>query len=216
MCLRACLLIVLTLPALSASDAHTGGTTPALQYDRPSGFSRAPGTDRRGLRTAWTGSFTCIPFRPFHGDLAGEFRRTLFRDWISAPYQEDKRLDQPTLTSLKVKGAQAALAASFKNFNGGASREHLRVAVLASGRVALVDISANSPHAFEPNRASFSRLLSSLHVVESERPRRGSRHLDARQCESLRDVDVPPRPALEWSWIKIASFVMSCHEPSAS
>ena len=167
MCLRACLFIVLTLPALSASDAETG-KRPELQYDRPSGFSRGNGDGQSWIADSLDGVIHVYPFRPFHGDLAGEFRRTLFRDWISAPYQEDKRLDQPTFTSLKVKGAEAAIAASFKNFNGGAPREHLRVAVLASGRVALVDISANSPHAFERNRASFSRLLNSLHVVESE------------------------------------------------
>ena len=168
MCLRACLLIVLTLPALSASDAQKGGTTPALQYDRPGGFSRGNADGQSWIADSLDGVIHVYPFRPFHGDLAGEFRRTLFRDWISAPYQEDKRLDQPTFSSLKVKGAEAAIAASFKNFNGGAPREHLRVAILASGRVALVDISANSPHAFERNRASFSRLLNSLHVVESE------------------------------------------------
>ena len=168
MCLRVCMLIVLTLPALSASDARTGGTTPALQYDRPTGFSRGTGDGQTWIADSLDGVIHVYPFRPFHGDLAGEFRRTLFRDWISAPYQEDKRLDQPDFTSLKVRGAEVAIAASFKNFNGGALREHLRIAVLASGRVALVDISANSPHAFKRHRASFSRLLNSLHVVESE------------------------------------------------
>ena len=160
MCLRGCLLIVLTLLA--------GGTTPTLQYDSPSGFSPGNGTAETWIANSLDGVIHVYPFRPFHGDLAGEFQRTLFRDWISAPYREDKRLDQPTFRPLSVKGAEAALAASFKNFNGGVPREHLRVAVLASGRVALVDISANSPHAFERNRPSFSRLLNSLHVVESD------------------------------------------------
>jgi hypothetical protein len=60
------------------------------------------------------------------------------------------------------------MAASFRNYNGGAPRDHLRVAVLASGRVALVDISANSPAAFERNRPAFSGLLNSLRVVDSD------------------------------------------------
>lgn len=168
MCLGACLLIVLTLSALSSAEGQTRGTSPVLQYERPSGFSRGTGDAQTWIADSLDGVIHVYPFRPFHGDLADEFQRTLFRDWISAPYREDKRLDQPNFRSLTVKGAEAAIAASFKNFNGGASREHLRVAVLASGRVALVDISANSPLAFERNRPGFSRLLNSLHVVESD------------------------------------------------
>ena len=155
MCLRGCVLIVLIVSCVWASDAQTGGTTPALQYERPSGFSRGGGDGHTWIADSLDGVIHVYPFRPFHGDLAGEFQRTLFRDWILAPYQEDKRLDQPTFTSLNVKGAEAAIAASFKNFNGGAPREHLRVAVLASGRVALVDISANSPRCVRTQPAKF-------------------------------------------------------------
>jgi hypothetical protein len=64
-----------------------------------------------------------------------------------------------------VKGAEAAIAASFRNFNGGAPREHLRVAILVAGFVALVDISANSPQAFQRNWPNVFRLLNSLNVV---------------------------------------------------
>jgi hypothetical protein len=105
------------------------------------------------------------PFRPFPGDLQNEFRRALFRQRISPPYREDRLLSPPTFNAMAVSGAEAALAASFKNFNGGAPREHLRVAILRAGRVALVDISANSPLAFERNWPSVSRLLNSLRVV---------------------------------------------------
>ena len=168
MCLRGCLLAVLVVSALSAFGAQTRRPTPALQYDRPSGFSRGTGHGQPWIADSLDGVIHVYPFRPFHGDLAGEFRRTVFREWILAPYQEDRRLVQPTFMPLNVTGAEAAIVASFKSFNGGAPRDHLRVAVLASGRVALVDISANSPQAFERNRASFSRMLNSLHVVQSD------------------------------------------------
>jgi hypothetical protein len=158
----------LTLSGLSGSGVQTGGRTPALQYEQPSGFSRGAGDPQTWIADGLDSVIHLYPFRPFHGEFAREFRRTLFRDWIAAPYQEDRRLDEPMLTSLTVRGAREAMAASFKNFNGGAPRQHLRVAVLASGRVALVDISTNSPDAFERNRASFSRLLDSLQVVERE------------------------------------------------
>ena len=168
MCLRGCLSSLLTLLALSAADAQTGRTTPALQYEKPGGFTRGTGNAQTWIADSLDGVIHLYPFRPFHGDLATEFQRTLFRDRILAPYREDKRVDQPAFRSLKVKGAEAAMAASFKNFNGGAPREHLRVAVLASGQVALVDISANSADGFERNRPSFSSLLNSLQVVESD------------------------------------------------
>ena len=170
MWLRGCLLVVLLLPALLASDAQTGGKTLALRYEGPSGFRRGIGNPQTWIPDSLDGVIHVYPFRPFQGDLADEFQRTLFRDWISASYREDSPFDQPTFRRLNVKGANVAIAASFKNFNGGALREHLRVAVLASGRVALVDISANSPHAFERHRPGFSRLLDSLHVVENDPP----------------------------------------------
>jgi hypothetical protein len=66
------------------------------------------------------------------------------------------------------------MMASFTNFNGGAPREHLRVAILSHGLVALVDISANSREAYERNWPNVSRLLNSLRV-ENGTPRRGSR-----------------------------------------
>ena len=169
MSLRACLFIVLILPAVLA-PAQTGGQTLALRYEGPSGFRRGIGHVQTWIPDSLDGVIHVYPFRPFDGDLADEFQRTLFRDWISASYREDSPIDQPIFRPLDVKGAKAAIAASFKNFNGGALREHLRVAVLASGRVALVDISANSPHAFERHRPGFSRLLDSLHVVENDPP----------------------------------------------
>ena len=169
MCLRGVVLIVLILSYVWASDAQTGGRTPALRYEKPSGFGRGGSDGQTWIADSLDGVIHVYPFRPFHGDLAREFRRTLFRDWILAPYQEDKGLAERTLTPLNVRGAEEAIAASFNNSNGGAPRQQLRVAVRASGRVALVDISTNSPDAFERHRATFSRLLDSLQVVETVR-----------------------------------------------
>jgi hypothetical protein len=162
-------LVALTLWALASADGQRGATRLTLQYERPSGFSRGS-ADRvqSWIANSLDGLIHIYPFQPFRGDFVDEFHRTLFRDWILAPYREDKRLGQPNFTTLSVKGAEVAISASFKNFNGGAHREHLRVAVLASGLVALVDISANSPDAFGRNAPIFSRLLHSLEVVEGD------------------------------------------------
>jgi hypothetical protein len=157
------LLLMLALPAASAQP---NAAAPLLRYDTPAGFgsSTAEGAE------AWVsdrldGVIHVYGFRAFHGDFQQEFRRMLFEDRISVPYREDRLLAAPVFKALPVQGADASLAASFRNFNGGAPREHFRVAILASGFVALVDVSANSPEAFQKNWVSVSTLLRSLRVV---------------------------------------------------
>ena len=186
MCRHPWLFVLLALFASSSPEGQTRSTSPTLQYERPGGFSRGTGDPQTWIADTLDGVIHVYPFRPFHGDLAQEFGRTLFRDWISAPYREDRPADQPAFSPLAVPGATAAIVASFKNFNRGAPRQHLRVAVLASGRVALVDISANSSSAFERNRAAFFRLLESLRVVDDADPsRRESRGTDSRHEASV-------------------------------
>ena len=169
---RACLLSALTFAAWSAAAAQTVAG-PLLQYDRPAGFARgSDGEAETWIADSLDGVVHVYPFRQFRGDFQTEFRRTLFHDRILPLYREDRRLAEPAFTPRTVKGADAAITASFKNFNGGVPREHVRVAILAGGFVALVDVSANSPRAFERNWPSVSRLLSSLRVNASgvERP----------------------------------------------
>ena len=158
------LMVVLALWVPQGQPARAG---PLLRYEGPGGFgsSTAEGAE------AWVsdrldGVIHVYGFRPFHGDFQKEFRRARFEDRISTPYREDRLLAAPVFTALAVTGADASLIASFRSHNGGAPREHLRVAVFVSGFVALVDISANSPEALEKNRPSVSTLLRSLRVVE--------------------------------------------------
>jgi len=160
------LVIVLALPALSGQAVVA---IPLLRYDRPGGFGGGNGDEAETwISDNLDGVIHVYPFRPFRGDFQNEFRRALFRDRISTPYREDRLLALPIFNALPVKGAEVTIAASFKNFNGGVPREHLRVAILAAGFVALVDISANSPQAFQRNRPSVSRLLNSLQVVDRD------------------------------------------------
>ena len=163
------LFIVLFLRAPAASGGQAGVAPPTLRYDRPGGFGGGSGQEAETwISDHLDGVIHVYPFRAFRGDFQSEFRRGLFRDRISTLYREDGLLALPIFKALPVKGAEAALTASFKNFNGGAPREHLRVAILAAGSVALVDISANSPQAFQRNWPSVSRLLNSLQVVEGD------------------------------------------------
>ena len=156
--------LVLVILVATAPVAHSA--MPTLRYDKPGGFAGGSGEDvETWIADSLDGVIHVYPFRPFQGDFHNEFRRSLFRERIAAPYREDRLLAATTFKTIAVSGAEVALAASFNNFNGGAPREHLRVAVLSAWRVALIDFSANSPQAFERNWPSVSRLLSSLHVV---------------------------------------------------
>jgi hypothetical protein len=152
--------------SLVVAVGHAAPVIPMLRYDKPGGFTGGSGDEvETWISDSLDGVIHVYPFEPFPGDFQHEFRRALFRQRISAPYREDRLLSAPTFKAMTVNGAEAAVAASFKNFNGGAPREHLRVAILRAGRVALVDISANSVQAFERNWPRVSRLLNSLRVV---------------------------------------------------
>ena len=158
--------LLLVILASTNLVAHSAGAMPTLRYDRPGGFAGGSSDDvETWISDSLDGVIHVYPFRPFHGDFQSEFRRSLFRERIGTPYREDRLLAAPMFRTVPVAGADVALAASFRNLNGGAPREHLRVAVLSAGSVALVDISANSPQAFERNWPSVSRLLNSLLVV---------------------------------------------------
>ena len=132
----------------------------------------ATARQKPGLQTASTASSTYIHFGSsgvtFKQSFGGPCFTTGFCRSIGKTVVSRSRLSR----RVQVKGADAAITASFKNFNGGVPREHVRVAILAGGFVALVDVSANSPRAFERNWPSVSRLLSSLRVNASgvERP----------------------------------------------
>ena len=162
---HASLLAVFTL-CMPLSGADTIAPIPTPRYDPPDGFVSG---NNLGAATWISDNLDAVihvyPFRTFEGDFQSVFRRGLFRDWVSALYREDRLLAQPVITLIRVKGAAAAVSAAFKNYNSGAPREHLRVAILAAGSVAIVDFSANSPQAFERNRESVSRLLNSLRVL---------------------------------------------------
>ena len=158
------LVLVILAPAMFVT--HTAAALPALRYDKPGGFAGASSEDvETWISDGLDGVIHIYAFRPFHGDFQSQFRRSLFRDRIGTAYREDRLLAAPAFRTMAVEGADMALIATFRSFNGGAPREHRRVAVLSAGRIALVDISANSPQAFERNWPSVSRLLNSLQVV---------------------------------------------------
>src|SRR5262245_5546223 len=114
--------IALMLSAVSC-DSPTAPSMPVLHYEAPPGFGRGRGEVDTWIAKGLDGVIHVYPFRSFHGNFGDEFQRTLFRDWIGAPYREDKRLDKPAFHPLRVEGATAAMTAAFRNFNAGVPRE---------------------------------------------------------------------------------------------
>jgi hypothetical protein len=142
---------------------------PTLRYDRPAGFIGGGGDGAE----VWVsdnsdGLLVVYPFRSFRGDFGNDFQRTLFRDLISEPFREVQLLAAPGFGAPVIRGADAALYAWFRDTNGAAVREHMRVAIFAGGSVAIVDVSANSPQAYERNWPTVLAVLNSLNVVAAE------------------------------------------------
>ncbi|HEX6842256.1 MAG TPA: hypothetical protein VF113_12030, partial [Stellaceae bacterium] len=105
------LLIVSLL--LGATDVAAQQTLPVLRYTPPSNVYRSGASSPEDYSfNGFNASVQVYPFRPFSGDIQRTFRATLLRDWITPMHQEERLGGQPTFQTIKVPGAQLALAAS--------------------------------------------------------------------------------------------------------
>lgn len=143
---------------------------PALRYDPPAGFFGGGG----GPPETWSsnnvdGLISIYPFRPFSGDFQGHFARTLFAERIEQN-RETRIVRAPSGGAVVVPGADSAMLLRFVADHSGYVREHARLAVLARGHVAVIDISSSSPEAWTRNWPGALGLLESLRVLE-ETPR---------------------------------------------
>ena len=161
--LLAALLLLLGVPAARAQ--------PALRYDRPPGFFGGDGDPpETWMSTNADGLITIYPFRPFAGDFRSHFVETRFAERIERD-RETRVLTPPSTDDVKVSGADAAAWSLFRADHSGYVREHGRLAVLARGQVAVVDIHSSSPEAWARNWPGALALLQSLKVLaEAPRP----------------------------------------------
>jgi len=142
------------------AGAAFGQTLPSLYFDAPPGFTGG------GVEVA---TFTSLegdmvvhvyPFRRLGpGEFQARFRETLLREFVAANLREAKpaALD---IEATRVEGADAALIAKFSD----GQRERSRLAMLAGGTVAIIDVTANSAAAAEKHAGAFKALLDSLSV----------------------------------------------------
>jgi hypothetical protein len=134
---------------------------PALNFDAPAGFSAAGGEEAATF-TAPEGDLVIqiYPFRRLGpGNFQARFRETLLREFVAAN-QREKPPGAPLIQPLGVEGAEAALIGKFTEDK----RERTRVAMLAAGGVAIIDLTADSAAAAEKHAATLKTLLDSVSV----------------------------------------------------
>jgi len=161
--LLAALLLLLGAPAARAQ--------PALRYDRPPGFFGGGGDPTETwLSISADGLITIYPFRPFAGDFRSHFAETRFAERIEKD-RETRVLTAPSVDDVTVPGADAAVWSLFRADHAGYVREHGRLAVLARGQVAVIDVHSSSPEAWARNWPGALALFQSLSVLaEAPRP----------------------------------------------
>ena len=159
---------LLPLGALLAA-APAAAQAPALRYDPPSGFAAGRGADGAQIWTAPSrdGVLVIYPFQSFRGDLERDFQQTLFRDRVAAAYREGRTLTTPDYARPSVGGADAAILAVFTGETRGAPRMHARIAILADGSVAVVDLMAGSVEAFHRHLQTVTPVFGSMHVLRA-------------------------------------------------
>src|SRR3954468_10295194 len=112
---------------------------PPLNFDAPPGFSG--GGDEVATFSVPEGDLVIhiYPFRRLGvGNFKARFRETLLREFVAPSLREGKPAAAPQIEAFNVEGAEAALIGKF------AEEKHARtrVAMLASGAVAIIDITA--------------------------------------------------------------------------
>jgi hypothetical protein len=135
---------------------------PPLNFDAPTGFSGAVG-EEVAVFTAPEGDLLIhvYPFRRLGtGEFQARFRETLLREFVAAGLREGKAATPPQIAAVSVEGAEAALVGRFTE----EQRQRTRMAMLASGGVAIIDITANSGAAAERHAAAVKEMLDSISV----------------------------------------------------
>jgi hypothetical protein len=108
------------------------------------------------------------PFRPFTGDIAQAFQRTLLRDWISPMNQEENMAGAPSFGRTSFPGADLVITASFNENRVGLARPHLRLLVVAGNEAAIVDASAATVQSWQQAVPHLNQMAATMRV-ETER-----------------------------------------------
>jgi hypothetical protein len=144
-----------------AAGSALAQALPPLNFDAPVGFS-GKGSEDAAVFTSPEGDLAVhvYPFRRLGpGDFKARFHETLLREFVSAGQREGRLAAPAAIEPFDVEGSEAALLGKFSDAN----RERRRLAILASGGVAIVDISGASGAA-ERHAAVMKDMLDSISV----------------------------------------------------
>ena len=145
---------------------------PELVLQEPQGWIRSLTAPEGGVGYVSPGPparLDVYPFRPFSGPLEPRFGNSLLRELVAESHREAGLRGPPTVEDFPVQGADAARSAIFVEDRGGSPRYRVRIAVLARGAVALVDLIADTPDTLDPSRG-WTPVLRSLQSVSVVSP----------------------------------------------
>jgi hypothetical protein len=151
-------------PAPSVPGPAAGaGPLPVLEYKMSPDF---PGRQGAGTYVSAhvDGTIQVYDFRAFSGNFEADFRKTLLRDWIAPSNREERVLGTPVVQASRMAGAEQVFTARFRQDYWGIARERYRVAILAAGRVAIVDINVRDADAWQRYQRGIMAFLESLKV----------------------------------------------------
>lgn len=150
---------------VAVSGALAQPPVPKLEFADPAGFYRSalyPPADFSSQEV--NASVQVYPFHAIAGDVQQAFARTLFRDLIDPRYRESS-VANVKLDAIAIPGAQMVLRARFNEIVVGLARERLRLAVVSSGAVAIVDAQAISLTSWQHVLPQLNAFAATLHVV---------------------------------------------------
>jgi len=156
------------LALLFAGAVHA--QTHVLQYTPPTNvFQSSLGPGESYSFNGMNAQVQVYPFRPFNGDIAQAFQRTLLRDWISPMNQEENVAGPPSFGRTQLPGADVVLTASFNENRVGLARPHLRMLIIAGNEAAIVDASAGTVQSWQQAVPHLNQMASTMRV-EATRP----------------------------------------------
>lgn len=161
---------VLAFLLVFASATAVGQALPVLNLDpKIPGFSGGSGEPSSWTAdNAYPGATLLVyRFRPFSGDFAGRFRQTLLRDLVN-DLQQTRVAGAPVIEPATIPGADAAFTAKFIEDYYGVARYHFRLAILASGAVAVLDYSAQGEESFQRHFGGVAQMLKTLSVTTGQ------------------------------------------------
>jgi len=155
-------------------SAAAGALTPTAQNANPSApptldFAMSPDFPGRSGAGTWVakgvdGFIQVYDFRPYRGNLEEEFQRTLLRELLAPDVREDKLAGAPNVQVAQMPGADKVMVARFLQDYWGTARERMRVAIQASGHLAIVDINIKDAEAWQRYQPGISAFLNSLSI----------------------------------------------------